>query len=247
MPEEAPGPTRSTPAHRRAWLWLVVGAALLSVVFAQAREQKPAGDEAKARGEFERVAAAPRRTPESINVLPFIRVAEKGRALAEAGRLDFDTALDLTATAELGEDGSFKPETATIEWREAGDEHLVELARQFVTAVSESRLPAVLRGYAKTARLTARLDRQNVSIGLEAEGASEAEATKWASGYGTLLLAARKAKEGTDVGRLYEAVKVASDGKVLRLTFEMPKAAAAKMVVDMLDRPAAQVVTPSQD
>ena len=49
-----------------------------------------------------------------------------------------------------------------------------------------------------------------LALGLAAEFPSEAEAAKFASGYGALMAVARKTKEGTDEGRLYEALKVAS-------------------------------------
>ncbi|HEX7314075.1 MAG TPA: hypothetical protein VF297_09135 [Pyrinomonadaceae bacterium] len=249
MSKRVPGPTPSTPARRRAWLWFVVGAALLSVVFTQAQERKPAstGDETKPREESRSSATGVRRPGENVNGLPFVELAEKSRMLVETGRLGFDTALDMSATAELNEDGSFKPETVKIDWRAGDDEEVRSLARHLLTAISESKLLAVLDGAAKAVRLTARLDRENLALGLEAELVSEAEASKWATGYGTLMLMARKAKEGTDEGRLYEALKVASEGRVVKVAFEMPKVFAAKMVAEMLDKRAARGATPNQD
>ena len=207
-----------------------------SGVTARARRQQP-----------DPAAGEPVR-PTNINSLPFTQLAEKGRMMAEAGRLGLETELDLVATAELNEDGSFKPETATIEWRKAGDEDVVELAQQFVTAISHSRILSVLRDHAKSVRLTARLDRQNLTLGLEAEGTSEAKASQLATGYDTLIRVARKTKEGTTEGTLFEALKVTSDGKVFRLGFEMPKEAVAKMVAEMLDKRAARhAASPNQD
>ena len=238
MPKGVAGPTLSTTARRRAWLCLAVGAALLSVAFARAQEPKPAGagGDAKAREESERAAAGTGVSRPSVNGRPFVELAEKGRMLVETGRLGVDTTLDLSATAELNEDGTLKPETVKIEWRQPGDEYVVEFAQHLLTALSQSKVLALLERSAKAVRLTARLDRENLALGLEAELASEAEAAKWAHGYGTLMLFARKSKEGTDEGRLYEAVKVASEGKAIRLTFEMPKVFAAKMVAEMLDK-----------
>jgi hypothetical protein len=215
----------------------VLSAALLSVVLTQAQEPKPAstGDEGKARA----AAETPRR-PVNINPLPFVQLAEKGRMMAEAGRLGPDAKLDLVATAELNEDGSFKPETVKLEWREAGDEHLVELAQQLVTAVGQSKLLALLDGHAKTVSLTARLDRDKVTLGLESEFASEADALNMATGFGALVLVARNRRAGTSEGTLYEALKITSDGKLFRLSFEMSKEAVAKTVAEMLDRRAAR-------
>jgi hypothetical protein len=215
----------------------VVGAALLSVVFTQAQEPKPAstGDGAGPRGEPER-AAAETPKPANINSRPFTRLAEKGRMMAEAGRLGRDARLDFVATVELNEDGSFNPGTAKFEWREAGDEYLVELAQQFVTAIGQSKLLGVLHGRAKTARITGRLDPQNVALGLEADFTSERDAEQMAVGYGTLFSFGRRSKEGTPEGTLYGAVKFSSEGKVFKAAFGMPKEAAAKLVAELLDR-----------
>ena len=247
MPKGVPGLTISTPSWRHAWLLFVISAAMLSVVLAQAPEQKPAnaGDNAKAQEEVERAAAETRRPPPTINTMPFVQLAETGRMMVEAGRLGQDTTLDMSATAELNEDGSLKPESVKIEWRApAANQEVTLFAQQLVTAISESKLLTVLRGYAKEVRLTARLDRENVALGLETELASAEEATKWASSYGALMFVGRKTKEGTPEGRLYEAVKVSSDGKVFSAAFEMPKVFAAKMVAEMLDKRAARRAAP---
>lgn len=194
-------------------------------------------------------AAAEQERPPTINSLPFIRLAEQGRMMAESGRLGWDTTLHMSATVELNEDGSFKPETARVEWREAGSEQAAELARQLLTAIGESRLLGVLRGRLKSARLDARLDRANVTLGLETEFASEEEATRTATGYDMILLIGRQRWAGTAEGALYKALKITSDGKVFRVSFEMPKEAVAKTVAEMLDRRAARGATapPNQD
>lgn len=200
----------------------------LGLTHAHARRQNQAGP-----------ADAPVRRPPAVNTAPFVRLAEQGRMLAESGRLGHDTTLDLVATAELGDDGSLKPETARFEWREAGDKDVAEFARQFVTAVGESGMLAALRGSAKTVRITARLDRRDVALGLETEFASEPEATRLATGYDVLVTYARLSKSGTAEGTLYKALKFASEGKVFRLSFEMPKETVAKTVAEMLDGRAA--------
>lgn len=241
MPKGVAGSPRCTPTARRAWLLFVVGAAVLSLVLTRAREPKPAstGDVPQPRVGFETVAAAetPMRTP-TINTLPLTRVAEKGRMLVEDGRLGYDSKLDFVVTAELNEDGTLKPETVTFEWREAGDAEVVGLAQQFVTALSQSKLLASVVAEAKTVRLTGLLDQQNVTLGMEAEVASEARARDLAAGFNTLLLVARENKLGATEAPLYEALKAASDDNLFRLSFEMPKGAAAQLVAGMLDKPA---------
>jgi hypothetical protein len=184
-------------------------------------------------------APAEQARPPAVDTAPFVRLAERGRMMVESGRLGWDTALHMSATVEVNEDGSFKPESAKIEWREAGNEDAVELARQLVTAVGESRLLGVLRGHSKSARIEARLDRASVMLGLETEFASEAEAERTATGYDMLLAVERLRKAGTAEGALYKALKITSGGKVFRVSFEMPKEAVAKTVAEMLDERAA--------
>jgi hypothetical protein len=193
-------------------------------------------------------AAAGVTQPPGINVLPFISLAETGRKLVEEGRLGAGTTFDITATAELEKDGSLKPESVVVEWKTAApNEDLNRLALQSVAAVSQTRILGMLTGHAKAVRLNARLDAQNVALGFEADLNSADEASKWALGYDAVMMIGRRAKQGTDEGTLYEAVKITSEGKAFRVTFEMPKAAAARMVVDMLDKRAARGATPNQD
>lgn len=185
--------------------------------------------------------------PGSINVAPFISLVEAGRKLVEQGRLGAGATLDMSVTAELEEDGSLKPESVVVEWRSAADEDVYGLAQQAVTAVSGSKLLVMLDGHAKTVRLDARLDAQNVTLGLETELLSEEEASKWAIGYDAIIAIARKTKAGTHEGTVYDAMKITSEGKAFRVTFEMPKEAAAKMAADLLDKRAARGAAANQD
>ena len=179
--------------------------------------------------------------PPAANTLPFVSLAEQGRMMAESGRLGLDTPLDMSATAELNEDGSFKPESVKLEWRAgSADEDVSALAQQLFKAIDASRLLATLSGRAKSVRLDARLDRANVTLALGTEFASAEEAKRMALGYEMLLLMGRKAKAGTAEGALYEALKTTSDGNVFRVVFEMPKETVAKMVAELLDKRAAR-------
>lgn len=185
--------------------------------------------------------------PPSVNVQPFISLAETGRKLVEEGRLGAATTFDMTATAELEKDGSLNSDSLVVEWKTAANEDVNRLTQQLVVALSESRIFGILLGHAKTVRLDARLDAQNVTLGFESDLNSADEATKWALGYDAMMMIGRRAKQGTHEGTLYEAIKITSEGKAFRVRFEMPKAAAAKMVADMLDRRAARGATPNQD
>lgn len=193
---------------------------------ADARQQEPSPPD--------RSTAAVQRPP-SINARPFIELAETGRMSVETGRVGPETMFDVTATAELNEDGTFKPESVKLEWRETPSAEVTALAQQWLTALSQSKILTTLRG-AKVVRITTRLGRETVALGLETELASEREAREMASGYDVLLALARMSKRGAPEESLYQAFKLDSDGKVFRLAFEMPKVTVAKIVADMLDR-----------
>jgi hypothetical protein len=240
-------PLIPTPARRRVWLCLVLSATLISIVLVQAQEPELANADADTgtQNELVRVSVEVNRPPPQVSIKPLEDVVLLGQRLSEEGRFGPDTTLDLLATAELNEDGSFKPESLKIEWRTTANKEVTMLAQQFLTAVSQSGLLNGLR--TNSARLTIRLDRENFALGVETDCASEADASQMATGYGTLILIARKTREGTPEGRLYEALKVTSDGKVFRVAFELPKMDAAKMIQEMLDKRAARSAAPSQD
>ncbi len=187
--------------------------------------------------------AAPR--PPSINVKAFEDVALRGKQLVEQGKLGPDTTLHVVATAESDEDGRLRAETVNIEWHTAPDESVTALAQQFITAFSESRLLGAL-GDVKAVRLALKLDRQNVSVQVAAETPSESEARKYADGYGMMVKLAEIKKRGTDEGELYKRLRLTSEGKMFKMSFEMPRDEAARMIADMLAKKAAKAAA-SQD
>jgi hypothetical protein len=176
--------------------------------------------------------------PPRINTKPFEEIAARGKQLFDAGKIKLDGAVGVTATAERDDDGTLKRETVKLEWEQATDETLAALAQEFVNAISESKVLSILKG-AKDVRMTLRLDQQNVSVKISTEVESGARAEQMATGYGVLLLTARKAKQGTDEGELYNRLKVNSEGSDFVMTFEMPRDAAGKMIADMLAKKAA--------
>jgi hypothetical protein len=192
---------------------------------ARAQGQKPEGD------------AAPRRP--SIYVKPFEDVALWGKELVEQGKLGADTTVDASATAQRTADGGLRPESVKVEWHDAPDETVAALAHQLLRAFSESRVLSALEGV-KGVRLALKLDRQDVSVQVACEMPSEAEATKYEQGYGLLATAARISRKGTDEGRLFEGLRFSSEGKMFKMSFEMPRAEAARMIADALAKRAAK-------
>ncbi|HEX8687829.1 MAG TPA: hypothetical protein VF654_15075, partial [Pyrinomonadaceae bacterium] len=173
------------------------------------------------------------------NPKPWVDLAAEGKQLFDAGKLNLNSSVDVSATAERADDGRLKPESVNIQWNKPPDETTEQLARKVITAVSESEMLVTLQG-AKAVNMSLKLDEKEVAIVIANEFTSADEAGKFANGYATLLLAARIARSGTDDAELYKNVKVSQDDKQFVITFRMPKDAAGKMIADILSKKAAK-------
>ena len=222
---------KETTMPKRLLILCVLCAVALSVPLeSAAQESKP----------VEGQDGAAIRRPPTINVKPFEDIALEGKKLVEQGRLGPDSTLDASVAAELNDDGTLKLDTAKFD-SVASDDGVDMLARQFVRALSQSKVFGIISEEgAKAVRLTLRLDRQNAFFEAASEMPSEDEAARMATGYDALIHFASVSKRGTSEGELYNAIKFSNDGRQFRMTFEMPKEAAAKIIADMLARKAAK-------
>jgi hypothetical protein len=208
----------------------------------------PVSDEARqkaeqAMAEAEKQAGVKRPT---INPKPWEDLAAEGKQLYEQGKLNLNSAVDVSATAERAEDGKLKPETVDITWHKPGDETTVMLARKVITAVSESTMLSTLEG-AKGVDMSLKLDEKEIAVVISNEFPSAAEAEKYANFYALVLLGARVSKSGTDEGELYNNVKVAQEGSRFIITFKMPKEVAGKMITNLLSKKAAKTAAAAQN
>lgn len=172
--------------------------------------------------------------PRTINVKPFEDIAQKGEEMFRRGELDLSRDVELEATAELNADGSLKPETVVVQGS-SGDARLLELGQPLISAISQSKVLAFLDG-AKSVRLTLKLDRQTLRVAVAADLESEDRAMQLAEGYGLLLQTARRVKQGTEEGKLYDGLSVATQGRRFQISFEMPKEDAGRMIAEMFAR-----------
>src|SRR5829696_8275696 len=104
--------------------------------------------EKQAEAEMERVARENgiARPPGNINTNPFEDIAVKGKELFDQGKLNLNSAIDVTATGELNKDGTLKPETVKIDWGTTpNDQVTADLAQQLITAMSQSMVLRVLQ------------------------------------------------------------------------------------------------------
>jgi hypothetical protein len=196
-------------------------------------------EEKRAEAEMDRIAKENgiARPPGNINTKPFEDIAVEGKKLFDQGKLNFNSAIEVTATGEVNEDGTLKPETVKLNWVTASDENTAALAQQLVMAMSQSKVLVILKG-AQNVTISLKLDQQNIKIGVMSDLPTEEEAMKTALGCSALVAIGRTAKKGTNEGILYENLKFDNQGKQFAMNFEMPKDAAGQMIKEMLAKKA---------
>lgn len=202
----------------------------------------PSPDEAQQKvqeAELDKIAAATGvERPPRINTKPFEDIAQKGKTMFDEGKLNLSGTVGVTGTAERNEDGTLNRDTVKLEWEQASDENMALLAQEFITALSESKVLSLLKGV-KNVQMRLRLDQEKLTVRIVSEADTDARASQMATGYGLLLVGARKAREGTDEGELYKNLSVSAEGKQFVMNFEMPREAAGKMLAAMLAKKAA--------
>ena len=184
-------------------------------------------EEPKTAEDAEKLAAekGARKFPE-INARPFKDLLAKGKEMKEKGDIDLNRTVELTVTAERRPDGTLA--NASID-DATGDENLKKLAAEFIAAVGDSKVLAVLEG---TSHLTMKLtlDKTSLSVRAVAEADSSQRASDIALGYGALLIGARLKKSGTDEAEIWNSVDLNSEGTQVILTFSMTRATAGTLL-----------------
>lgn len=198
-------------------------------------------EEKRTEAEMDRIAKENgiARPPGNINTKPFEDIAVEGKSLFDQGKLNLDSAIEVTATGEVNEDGTLNPDTVKLNWVTASDENTAALAQRLVMAMSQSKVLVILKG-AKNVAISLKLDQQTVKIGVTSDLPTEEEAMKTALGCSALVAIGRNAKKGTNEGVLYENLKFDNQGKQFAMNFEMPKDAAGKMITEMLAKKASK-------
>lgn len=186
-----------------------------------------ANAEPKTKEEAEKLAAekGAKKFPQ-INARPFKDLLAKGKEMKDKGVINLNGTVELTVKADRRPDGTLT--NFRIE-DESGDENLQNLAREFVAAVSDSKVLAVLEG-ANQLTMKLKLDQQSLSVHTVAGVESSSRAKEIELGYGALLAGVRFSKRGTDEGEIWNRVSLKSDGAEVVLTFNIARAAAGTML-----------------
>lgn len=164
--------------------------------------------------------------PKTINKRPFVDLLVKYNDLKDRGELNLNETVEMTIEADRNEDGTLRNVTVT---RQAGDEKLIQAAKDFIAALSASNALDFLEG---TDHLTMRLKLDSVAVTVSAstEVASDAEARQKALGFNALLAGGAFLKRGRDEGTIMGNTKVTASGKQITINFNLPRTAIAEML-----------------
>lgn len=202
----------------------------------------PTPDEAqkkKAEEEIDRIEKETGVPRPVINKQPFEEFAQNAKELFDKDKLKLDGTIDVTASGPIKEDGTLDADATEMKWAvPAADENTALLARQLLTAISQSKMFSNLAG-AKAVTMSLKLDGEKISIKIMSDLPSELDAKTRAEGYAMMVLFSRVARSGTSDGEIYKGLKFKNEGKQFTMEFEMPREAAVKIIGEVLAKKAA--------
>jgi hypothetical protein len=168
-----------------------------------------------------------------INVKPFEDLLAKGKKMKDDGEIDLTGTLEMTVEADRTDDGKLPhPE---ITGQSASDPKLNALAREFISALSDSELLKVLDG-ARHLHMKIRLDDKQLSVRVMTELESADLASKKTNAYNGMLWLGAMSKKGKDEEAIFKSVKVNNEEKQVVLTFEMPRADAGALLSKLSEK-----------
>ncbi len=182
-----------------------------------------------------------------INTRPLKDWLARANTLKEKGELDLSSQVEITIAATLNSD--CKLDEAVVK-QKSGDARLIGVARDMVSAISDSRMLSFLRDPKKISdpsdlhcdpiplQLSVRLDQNEISARVESQADSAERASEMARGYNGLLTLGQFAKRGHDEEVLYKSTRVSAEGRVIVVSFSMPRQTAGEMLKKQLPHPA---------
>lgn len=169
-----------------------------------------------------------------INKAPFKGLALYASDLRDAKKLDFDKPFEISIESSLDSNGKLvNPVVA----RKSGDETLVDLGKELISAMNDSGVLFYLKEINKDKPgakviFTIKQDGTDVSATVETETSSPESATKLSRGFGLLLIAGAASRKGHDEEVLLKNTKVSTDGNKLSFKLSMQH----QEVVDIVQR-----------
>lgn len=197
-----------------------------------------AADQKKAEADIDKIVKDTGVKRPDINKKPFEDFAAEAKKLYDEGKVDLSSAVEVNATGPVMEDGTLDPALTKLEWVSAQNENNAKLAQMLLTAISQSKMFSNLEG-AKVVSMSLKLDQEKISINILSDLPTEYDAKTKAEAYAGMVLLARFARGGTNEGELYKGLKFNYEGKQFKMSFEMPRDAAGKILGEVLAKQAA--------
>ncbi|HYP00545.1 MAG TPA: hypothetical protein VER76_10185 [Pyrinomonadaceae bacterium] len=169
----------------------------------------------------------------TINTKPLTDLLKQGKQMRDAKEIDLSGTLEMEVEADREDDGRL----ANVEVTGAASSNpkLVGLAKDFIAAISDSKLLAALKG-TKHLKMQVKLDDKEVSVRVLTEMASADEATKMSSGYNGLLFIGALSKKGKDEEALFKSVQITPEANQIVLTFNMPRKTAGELLTKLIKK-----------
>jgi hypothetical protein len=168
-----------------------------------------------------------------INVKPFEDLLAQGKKMKDAGEIDLTGTLEMSVEADRQDDGKLVHVEITND--SAVDPKLRQLAKDFISALSDSELLKVLDGTRKL-HMTVRLDDKQVFVRVMTEMESAELASKKTNAYNGMLLIGALKKKGEDEEAIFKSVNIDNKEKQVVLTFQMPRAAAGALLSKITEK-----------
>ncbi|HVG30085.1 MAG TPA: hypothetical protein VM864_10330 [Pyrinomonadaceae bacterium] len=216
------------PQQQLIWRALVGSLVFCAALAAPARAQASPPETPSAPQEAE-TAPVP-----TVNLSPFRDLLAKALRLRADGSLTADDTFDFTVEADRAEDGALG--NVAIGGASAGSDHWRELARDFISAVSDSRLLAVFKD-ALHVHMRFRLDARTSLASLNFEAPSAERAQQLARGYEGLVRIASLQQRGANSAALLNGLKVSASGKQFAVKLEMSREQLGNLLRQSLSLP----------
>ena len=180
----------------------------------------------------------------TINTKPFTDLLKQGKEMRDAKEIDLSGTLEMEVEGDRQEDGRLS--NVVVTGAAASNPKLVQLSKDFIAAISDSKVLAALKG-TRHLKMKLKLDDKDVSVRVLTEMSSADEASIMSNGYNGLLWIGAQTKKGKDEEAIFKSVQIASEAKQVVLTFNMPRKAAGDLLSKLIKKneaPAATTATP---
>jgi hypothetical protein len=169
----------------------------------------------------------------TINTKPFTDLLKQGKEMRDAKEIDLSGTLEMEVEGDRQDDG--KLTNVVVTGAAASNPKLVQLSKDFIAAISDSKVLAALKG-TRHLKMKLKLDDKEVFVRVLTEMSSADEATLMSNGYNGLLWIGAQTKKGKDEEAIFKSVQIASEAKQVVLTFNMPRKAAGDLLSKLIKK-----------